>query len=126
MMEVKRKNLELDMMIARLKPILPHRDKIGYVAARNTRILNAALTEFTQFKEELIQKYGEVDKDSDGNALSTISITPDSPNFKAFTDEFGAIAGIETEVELMTLPYEEVIGLLNGEEILALEWMFTE
>lgn len=109
-----------------LKPILPHRDKVGYVAARNVRKLVDTLTEYFNFKEDLIRKYGEVDKDTNGNELQTISIKPDSPNFKEFTEEFDKIKDIEHEVELMTLPYEEVIGLLNGEEILALEWMFTE
>lgn len=109
-----------------LKPILPHRDKVGYVAARNVRKLADTLTEYFKFKEDLIREYGEVDKDADGNELQTISIKPDSLNFKAFTEEFDKIKNIEHEVELMTLPYEEVIGLLNGEEILALEWMFTE
>ena len=113
-------------MLEAMKPILPHRDKIGYVAARNTRILTDALTEYLQFKHDLINKYGEVDKDSDGNELQTVSIKPDSPNFQAFTDEFNEIKDIEHEVELMTLPYEEAIGILNGEEILALEWMFAE
>ncbi len=120
------KNMQMELMMERLKPILPHRDKVGYVAARNTRILGNILTEYFKFKAELIQKYGEVDKDADGKELQTVSIKPDSPNFKAFTKEFDKIKDIEHGVELMTLPYEEVIGLLNGEEILALDWMFTE
>lgn len=110
----------------RLRPFLPHRDKIGYIAARNTRIIKDALTEFLNFKEELIQKYGEVDKDENGHELNTISVQPSSPNFKKFSEEFDEIKNIEQEVDLMTIPYEEVIGLLSGEEILSLEWMFTE
>jgi hypothetical protein len=123
---MKLKNIQMELMLENLKPILPHRDKIGYVAARNVRKLTDALTEYFKFKEELIKKYGEVDKDTDGNELQTISIKPESPNFKMFTEEFDKIRDIEHEVELMTLPYEDVIGLLNGEEILSLEWMFTE
>lgn len=123
---MKFKNLQLELMMENLKPILPHRDKVGYVAARNVRKLADALTEYFKFKEDLIREYGEVDKDADGNELRTMSIKPDSPKFKAFTEEFDKIKDIEHEVEIMTLPYEEVIGLLNGEEILSLEWMFTE
>lgn len=123
---MKYKNLEMEKMLETLKPILPHRDKIGYVAARNTRILKNTLTEYFAFKQSLIQKYGEVDKDENGKELHTITVHPDSPNFKLFSEEFDTIKDIEHDVELMTIPYEEVIGLLNGEEILKLDWMFTE
>ncbi len=123
---MKYKNLEMEKMLETLKPILPHRDKIGYVAARNTRILKNTLTEYFAFKQSLIQKYGEVDKDENGKELHTITVHPDSPNFKLFSEEFDTIKDIEHDVELMTIPYEDVIGLLNGEEILKLDWMFTE
>lgn len=116
----------MEQMLFQLRPILPHRDKIGYVAARNTRYLTDALTEFLTFKAELIRKYGSADIDENGNELDTISIKPGSVNFEAFSKEFDKIKDIEHEVELMTVPYEEVIGILNGEEILALAWMFTE
>ena len=119
-------NVNMEMMLETLKPILPHRDKIGYIAARNTRILNDTLTEYFAFKQDLIKKYGEVDRDENGKELNTISIMPESSNFEAFTKEFDTIKDIEHEVEVMTIPYEEVIGLLNGEEILDLDWMLTE
>lgn len=123
---MKLKNLQMEKMLCQLNPILPHRDKIGYVAARNTRFLTDALTEYFAFKTELIKKYGTVDVDEDGKELSTMSIKPDSPNFKLFAEEFDKIKEIEHDVELMTIPYDEAIGVLNGEEILSLEWMFTE
>lgn len=125
-MKVKLTNTELELRLIRLQPLLPHRDKVGYIAARNTRIIKDALTEFLAFKSELIQKYGEVDKDEHGNELDTVSIKPTSPNFQKFSEEFNKIKDIEQEVDLMTIPYEEIIGILNGEEILSLEWMFTE
>lgn len=113
-------------MLEQLKPLLKMRNKIGYVAARNTRILSDTLTEYFQFKHDLIKKYGEIDRDTDGKELSTVSIKPDSPNFVSFTEEFDPIKNIEHEVELMTLKYEETIGFLNGEEILRLEWMLED
>lgn len=123
---MKYKNIEMEMMIEALKPILPHRDKIGYVAARNTRILNDALVEYFTFKRDLITKYGTADKDKDGNETGTMSISPSSANFNDFVNEFNSIKNIEHNVELMTIPYDEIIGLLNGEEILKLDWMLTE
>lgn len=123
---MKYKNIQMEMMLETLKPILPHRDKIGYIAARNTRILNDTLTEYFSFKRELINKYGELDKDEKGNETGMVSINPTSSNFQEFIKEFDSIKNIEHDVNLMTIPYEEVIGLLNGEEILELDWMLTD
>lgn len=119
-------NIKMEMMLETLKPILPHRDKIGYIAARNTRMLKDTLTEYFTFKRDLISKYGEPDKDENGNETGTVSISPTSSNFQEFIKEFDSIKNIEHNVELMTIPYEEVIGLLNGEEILELDWMLTD
>ncbi len=116
----------MEMMLEALKPILTHRDKIGYIAARNTRILNDTLTEYFTFKRELISKYGTPDEDENGKEIGTISISPTAPNFAAFVKEFDAIKDIEHNIELMTIPYEDIIGLLNGEEILKLDWMLEE
>lgn len=119
-------NIKMEMMLETLKPLLPHRDKIGYIAARNTRILNDTLTEYFTFKRDLISKYGEPDKDENGKETGTVSISPTASNFNDFLKEFDTIKNIEHNVELMTIPYEEVIGLLNGEEILELDWMLTD
>lgn len=119
-------NVKMEQMLSQLEPILRHRDKVGYVAARNTRILRDNLTEFLDFKNELIQKYGTSEKDENGNETGRISISPTSPNFQTFSDEFDKIADIEHEVDLMTLKYNEVIGILNGEEILELDWMLED
>lgn len=127
-MKVKMKisNIKMEMMLEALKPLLPHRDKIGYIAARNTRILNNTLTEYFTFKRDLISKYGESDKDENGKETGTVSISPTASNFNDFLKEFDTIKNIEHDVELMTIPYEEVIGLLNGEEILKLDWMLID
>ncbi len=109
----------MEMMLEALKPLLHHRDKIGYVAARNTRILNNTLSEYFIFKLDLLKKYGK-------ETGKIYSIEPDSENFEAFLKEFEPIKDIEHDVEIMTIPYNEVIGLLNGEEILKLDWMLTE
>lgn len=119
------KNINMEQMLTQLRPVLKCRDKIGYVAARNTRVLKDALTEYLAFKEKLIRTYGE-EETSSGVGTGRIYINPDSPNFQAFTEEFEKIADIEHEVELMTLTYDDVIGILSGEEILALDWMLED
>ena len=118
---MKLKSIEMENMIEQLKQLLSHRDKIGYVAARNTRILKEALTEYFIFKNDLIKKYGNEDKDT-----NTIYIEPTSPNFSDFLKEFEEIGNIEHDIDIMTIPYEDAIGLLNGNEILSLDWMFKE
>ena len=55
-MKKKFKNAEMDVMINHLKPVLSHRDKIGYIAARNYRILAECLTEYQVFRNGLIEK----------------------------------------------------------------------
>lgn len=117
-------NIKMEQMLMALKPILPQRNKIGYIAARNTRVLNDALTEYFQFKNQLIEKYGEADKDEKGR--DSISIKFDSPNFEQFNKEFTEFGTIEQDVSIMKLKYEEVIGFLNGEEILNLSWMLED
>lgn len=125
-MKLKKKNYELEEMLGQLSPLLKHKDKIGYVAARNTRILRDTLTEYFTFKNELIQKYGEPERDVHGDETSTICINQDSPNFSKFAEEYEKIADIEHEVELMSLTYNDIIGALTGEEILAVDWMLTD
>jgi hypothetical protein len=102
-------------MQTELKTLLPRRDKVGYIAARNFRIIREALTEYNDFKNELIGKYGE-----------NGAIAFDSPNFPQFKAEFEPISEVEQEIAVMKLDYEEVIGLLNGEEILKFEWFLKE
>lgn len=116
----------MDQMINSLQKVLSHRDKIGYYAARNYRILNDSLIEYQNFKNSLIAKYGTTDVDSDGNELQTISIKVGAQNFDDFLKELEPFNNIEHEVELMIAKYEDAIGCLSGEEILAIDWMLED
>lgn len=123
-MKKKLKNAEMAVMMNQLRPILPHRDKIGYVAARNYRTIAECLTEYETFRNELIKKYGQEIKNDQGPPVIGIKI--ESPNFQKFCDELAPFNEIEHEVELMTVKYEEAIGCLSGEEILGIDWMFVD
>ena len=125
-MKKKLKNIQMDQMINSLQKVLSHRDKIGYYAARNYRILNDSLIEYQNFKNSLIAKYGTTDVDSDGNELQTISIKVGTQNFDDFLKELEPFNNIEHEVELMIAKYEDAIGCLSGEEILAIDWMLED
>ena len=120
------KNAVMVDMLMQLKPLLSRRDKIGYAAARNHRRLAECLTEYERFRNSLIEKYGEHEKDENGNELPSISLSSTSPNFKIFLSELTPYNEMEHEVELMELPYSEVIGSLSGEEILAIDWMLVD
>ena len=120
------KNYELVAMQQSLKPLLQLRDKLGFIAARNARTIENALTEYEDFKNDLIKKYGEPDYDKDGNKLTTISIKVSSPNFTDFCNELESLNNIEQEVDLMTTNYTDAIGVLSGEEMLGVDWMLED
>lgn len=113
-------------MLHQLEPVLSQRNQLGYVAARNFRILSDALTEYNKFKMELVEKYGEPDRADDGTELPTVSIKVGSPGFKSFCDEMAPYNNIEQEVGLMTAKYEDTIGVLSGGEILGVDWMLED
>lgn len=119
-------NAKMAEMLFQLKPILAQRNKIGYVAARNYRFLSNSLVEYEAFRNELIAKYGEKDHTPDGIELPSMFIKIGSPNFKMFCEELEPYNNIEHEVELMTAKYDDAVGVLSGEEILAIEWMLED
>ena len=123
-MKKKLKNAQMVAMLNQLQPILSHRDKIGYIAARNYRILSECLTEYEAFRNSLIEKYGEETKDDRGRPI--IGVKVDSPNFKLFCDELAPFNEMEHEVEVMTAKYDDVIGCLSGEEVLGIDWMLED
>lgn len=118
------KNIQMLEMIAQLKPLLSHRDKIGYAAARNYRIFANSLTEYMAFRNALIEKYGETGKDDDDQSIVQISVN--SPKFKMFCDELEPYNNTEHEVDLMIAKYDDAINVLTGEEILSIDWMLED
>ena len=119
-------NLKMEEMVANLEPLLPHRDKVGYFAARNTRVLKDNLTEYLNIKEDLICKYGEQEMDEEGNPLPTYKLAYSDEKFQDYKKEIEQFASIEHDVTLLTMPYDEVIGLLSGAEMLSVDWMFYD
>ena len=118
------KNIQMLEMITQLKPLLSHRDKIGYAAARNYRIFANSLTEYMAFRNALIEKYGETGKDDDDQSIVQISVN--SPKFKMFCDELEPYNNTEHEVDLMIAKYDDAINVLTGEEILSIDWMLED
>ena len=119
-------NIQMEQMLASLQKHLDRGDMIGYAAARNTRVLEGELVEYFAKRNELAVKYGEPEKDGEGNETGRVSIQPMSDNFVLFIEELGKFAEIEHEPNLFKIDYAEAIGNLSGSELLDIDWMFED
>jgi len=125
-MQAKFKNIEMEQMLSALEKHLDRTDKIGYAAARNTRILRTETQEYFTRREQLIEQYGAPQLGEDGKPTGLTELRFDSPNFAKYAEEIEEWALIEHEPKLFRLPIEEAIGQLSGNELLELDWMFYE
>lgn len=114
-------NIQMMTMLEELKPILTHRDKLGYFAARNSRTLSNELVEYISFRNQLIQKYGRPIEHT-----NQIQIQVNDENWSSFCSEIEEFDHIKHEIQLYVCKYEDVIGHLTGEEILAIDWMLED
>lgn len=119
------KNSELKTMLNGLKAVLKHNGKVGYAAARNTRLIQDALTEYTEEERKLILKYGKKEKDENGNETGGARLSIESPEFNKFLEELEPYLEIEHEVNIMQVEAAD-LEKLTGEEILAVDWMIKE
>ena len=119
-------NIEMEHMVNTLVPFLGRTDKIGYAAARNTRILRDETREYVNRREELVGKYGKPQIGEDGNPTGLTELRFDSPEFPEYAKEIEEWALIEHEPNLFKLKYEEAIGKLSGTELLEIDWMFED
>lgn len=119
-------NVEIKAMITNLQPILSQRNVIGYVAARNFRVLKDAISDYIEFEREAIVKYGTPDVDENNNPIGTTSISPDSEMFNSFLTEMTPIQNIKHVIPIMLVKFDDVIGQLSGEEILGIDWMLED
>ncbi len=119
-------NFEMEQRRNSLIPLLSQRNILGYIIARNYRMLSNELLEYEKFRNDLVQKYGEQDKDENGNLLPTVTVKIGTENFVKFYTELKPLNDMKHEVDLMTAKYESVIGILSGEEILSIDWMLED
>ena len=113
-------NAQLERMLASITPHLGRRDLIGYVCARNVRVLRDALADYVDAKNALLAECGGVRDDG------VPYIEPSMPRYAEFIARFEPIASVEQEVAVMPLRYTDVVGELTGEEILAIDWMLED
>lgn len=120
------KNIEMEQMLASLEKFLDRIDKIGYAAARNTRILRSETKEYFDRRQQLVEKYGKPQLDEEGNPTGLTELRFDSPEFLEYAKEIEEWALIEHSPNLFKLKFEEAIGQLSGSELLEIEWMFED
>lgn len=122
-MQTSFKNIEMERMLFTLEKYLDRTDKVGYAAAYNTRVLRFETQEYFDRREKLVEKYGEVQLDEDGNPTGLMELRFDSPKWPDYEREIEEWALIEHEPVLFRIPASEVIGKLSGTEILEIDWM---
>lgn len=115
-------NNQLEAMAHSLAPVLKSRTLVGYKAAVNMRAIMDAVADYTSFRDELIHEYGEEVKDDSGNVVN-FAVTPACEGYQEFLRRLGEVSEIEREVEIMRATPDDVIGILSGEEIMAIDWM---
>ena len=120
----KRTNARLTAMRQSIAPMLERTDVIGFVAAKNARAIDAELREFDEKRDELIRELGTEEVGEDGKPTGNARIDRDTPEFEEFARRIKEYAEIECEVNICTVPVEKAEGLLSGNEMLAVEWMF--
>ena len=123
---MKLSNAQMYQYREQLKTLLERKDKLGYAAARNTRILDTELTEFDKMKNDLIIKYGTKEVDKNGKETGHITIKPDNERINDFLEEMERYSTIEHDVSLFQLNYADAIGQLSGKELLELDFMFKD
>ena len=119
-------NYDMTTKIDQLSKYLDRVDIIGYAAARNIRRLEDSAMEFIKRRNEVLAKYGDVERDENGNDTGKRYITENSFHYNDVMDALNDIGEIKHEVEIFTIPYETVNGVLSGSDILELDWMFTD
>lgn len=119
---MKYSNKQLEAMAQSLGPVLKSRSLVGYKAAVNMRAIMNALADYTAYKDSLIREYGAEIKDDDGN-VKDFAVTPSCGGFQDFLRKLSEVSEVEHDVRIMTAIPDDVIGVLSGEEIMAIDWM---
>ncbi|MEC4272968.1 hypothetical protein VJ923_07340 [Adlercreutzia sp. R25] len=119
-------NYEMSRRLGQLGQVLDRADLIGYAAARNTRVLREACSEYLQMQDALVRELGEPETDGEGAETGAYRLDFASPNFPEFARRMDEIAPIESEIEVFRIRVDEAIGKLSGTQLLELDWMFED
>lgn len=115
-------NQQMDMALNVLQEISTKTSgKLGYIVAKNMRILSNELVEYYKIKDETIKELGS--PDDEGH----YSIKVDSSEFKQFVAKMQEYADIETDVNIITIDPELIYSTdITGAEINAMLFMIND
>ena len=116
-------NFEMDGMRGSLQPLLDMRDVCGYAAARNYRILSDELTEYDQRKREIMLEIGEPEV-VDGKETGRLHIPTERVG--EYLERMKPYGEVRHSPRLMRVKWGDAIGVLSGNEMLTVQWMFEE
>ena len=116
---MRKSNAELEEMALSLAQHLDRTDRLGFAAARNTRLIRDALIDYRGKRDELVRKYGEAG--DDGN----VSISPASNKWAQFVEELAPLSEIEIDVDVFTVDEDDLVGKITGSQVLEIDWMLA-
>ncbi|MDO4891314.1 MAG: hypothetical protein Q3963_08105, partial [Coriobacteriaceae bacterium] len=79
--------------------------------------------EYFERRRQLILEYGHDKIGEDGKPTGETELLFGTPEFEDYAAAIDEWANIRHTPNLFTIPVEEVVGKLSGNEILSIEWM---
>ena len=119
LIDIERRNNFITLYLDRI-------DIVGYACARNRKIFLKELEEFESFKTDLLIKYGSEEIDDNGNKTGRFFIDESMENYDTIVKEYDKIRKTSRDINIITIKYTDIIGLLSGNEILELDWMLED
>ena len=115
-------NIDMDKHLSFLNSISSKvTGKLAYAIARNIRKITSELIEYNEIRNNLIEKYGEVND----NGRYTISVGTEA--FNKFVNDIGEYTLIEHEVDICEVDEETICNSsLTAEEMLQLDFMIKD
>ena len=100
--------------------------KLAYTLQRNMRLLQPDVKAYDEQRVELIKgKYGTLAKDADGKEIEgQYQVKPEK--LESFSKEIEALASVEIELDLRTIPLDGLNMSITPNDLYALDWMFVE
>ena len=93
---------------------------LGYAISKNRRKIEGELVEYIRIRQELLERYGESDEESNTFHLK-------GENLKKYMEEMDTYNNMECEIDLMRVSLEVFTGgNLDSNQMYALEWMIEE
>lgn len=101
-------------------------DIIGYACARNSKTFTKELDEFSDFKKNLLEKYGHKELNENGIETGVVTIDETDAKYEDAMSEYKKVLYLDRNIDIIKIKYTDVIGLLSGNEILQLDWMLED